>query len=55
MYLKIYYTVAPLVPLVFSHHVLMPSVIYYQTYTWQHEAFLLNIIKDLGTTPFCKL
>lgn len=46
---------APLVPLVFSHHVLMPSVIYYQTYTWQHEAFLLNIIKDLGTTPFCKL
>ena len=46
---------APLVPLVFPHHVLMPSVIYYQTYTWQHEAFLLNIIKDLGTTPFCKL
>lgn len=30
-------------------------VIYYQTYTWQHEAFLLNVIKDLGTTPFCKL
>ena len=46
---------APLVPLVFSHHISMPSVIYYQTYTWQHEAFLLNIIKDLGTTPFCKL
>ena len=46
---------APLVPLVFPHHILMSSVIYYQTYTWQHEAFLLNIIKDLGTTPFCKL
>lgn len=46
---------APLVPLVFSHHIFMPSVIYYQTYTWQHEAFSLNVINDLGTTPFCKL
>lgn len=25
MYLKIYYTVAPLVPLVFSHHILISS------------------------------
>ena len=46
---------APIVPLVFSHHIFMSSVIYYQTYTWQHEAFLLNVTKDLGTTPFCKL
>ena len=46
---------APLVPLVFPHHILMSSVICYQTYTWQHEAFSLNVIKDLGTTPFCKL
>ena len=46
---------AYLVPLVFPHHIFMSSVIYYQTYTWQHEAFLLNVIKDLRTTPFCKL
>ena len=38
----------------FSPHFL-PSVIYYQTYTWQHEAFSLNVINDLGTTPSCKL